>query len=89
MHLVRRDQDGAPTFSVFVGDVHLRQLGHDGATILVSQIRVQDAPLSLSPHEKAHCADTNKQGDPPNQSHALGLAQPGEALGHGRVDRDG
>ena len=75
MYLVRWNQDGAATLGMFVGDIHLRQLGHDGTTILVRKIGVQNPPLGLSSHEDTECANSHEENNAENQTHALRLIQ--------------
>ena len=86
MNLVGRHQDGAATFSVFIRHVHLRQLRHNGAAVLVGQVAVKHAPFGLTAHHQAHDADHHKNSNSQTQAHALRRFKASEALTQSGVD---
>lgn len=92
IHLVRRDHDGAARL-IAVGHIHLRQLGDDGAAVLVRQAGEQRAVVSLAGHH-GHRHDDGQQGGQAATEHQLALGghrgQAGrEALGRFRLDLGG
>ena len=88
MHLVSRHQNGTTPLGVFVGDIHLGQLGHDGAAVLVGQVGVEHPPVGLTPHEQAQTTHHHKQRDAQHQAQALRRRQACESLVDGRVEDD-
>ena len=88
MHLVSWHQNGTTPLGVLVGDIHLGQLGHYGAAVLVGQVGVEHPPIGLAPHEQAQTTHYHKQRDAQHQAQALGRRKAGESLVDGRVEDD-
>jgi len=80
VHPVRRHHDGAATFGVAVGDVHLRELRDDSAAILVRQVGKQDAVVLLAPEQDRGHGRGHEQNHADPQAQALGTVQGGEPL---------
>ena len=93
VHAVGRDEDGTAAFRVAVRHVHLRQLGDDGATILVAQIGEQHLVVRLAvEHGRRPHGDNQQHGDrAPTQARATVHGRPAllqGRLGHGSGLRD-
>ena len=62
MHLFRRDQQRCAIFGKAVRDIHLRQLGDDGATVAVVQIAVQHAVVGTFHPQQQRDDDRDRGG---------------------------
>ena len=95
VHALCRNQDGAATLGILVGDVHLGQLGHHGPAILVAQVGKQHPVVGLAPHHDGRNGSSHQQRHARTQPHALCPVEGGQPLqpvGAGRrrerIERD-
>ena len=77
-HLRRRDHDRAAALLHLVGHVHRRELGDDGAAVLVGQVGVEHLVVALAGVHRQRQADADQRGD----------ADAGTELGARRHRRD-
>ena len=85
VHLVGGNQNGATAIGMLVGHIHLRQLRHDGAAILVGQVREKHTVVGLAPQHHRGNGSGHQQHHPHTQSHALRTVQGGQPLNPCRV----
>ena len=75
VHPICRNQDGTAAVGMLVGHVHLGQLGHDGAPVLVVQVGEQHPVVGLAAkHDGCH-GNGHQQRNAHPQTHALGPIQ--------------
>jgi len=86
---VGRHHDGRTALRVFIGHVHLAELGNDGTAVFFAQIGVEHFPVGLAAEH--HGGDEQGQQDhhPGRQLDHLALAQSGQARLPARAWRHG
>ena len=88
VHLVGRHQNGAAAIGVLVRHVHLRQLRHDGAAVLVAQVGKQHLVIGLASQHQRGQGGCHQQHQASAQTHALRTAERSHALQPGRAHRE-
>ncbi len=85
-----RDQDRVAAVGMAVRNVHLRQLGDDGAAILLAQVGIQHFVVALLAPQRERDDDRHQAGDAQGQ-HQSGLGRHGRqrAAAAGRVSAIG
>ena len=71
VHAVGRNQNGATAICVLVRHIHLRQLGHDGAAVLVIEVGKQHPVVGLAAQHNGRNGHRHQQRSPHAQPHAL------------------
>ena len=80
VHLVRGHQDCAAAVGMSVGHVHLRELGDDGAAVLVGQVGVEHLVVAaLAAVERQREQDRGDRGDAEGQAQLVLQRQCGQA----------
>ena len=95
VNLCRRNEDRRAAFGHAVGHVHLRQLGDDGAAVLVGQVGVEHLVVAVRVPRRHREDDAGERGDADQraelaaQRHRLDAAGEGRGGGQRGVGREG